>query len=123
MMVLGASVWIFGAWWLFFSESTPDVKPLTPPQTLEESRQSMARAMCNELIMKNLNDPSSAETGPLSEGYYGRWPTESVGEDRVRVTARFRAKNGFGGLIKTQFNCVLRFDGKEVVALESLVEQ
>jgi len=123
MMVLGASVWIFGAWWLFFSESTPDVKPLTPPETLEESRQSTARAICDQLIRKNLNDPSAAQTGPLSDGFYGRWPAANVSGDRVRVTARFRAKNAFGATILARFKCVLRFDGEDVVGVDSLVEE
>ena len=112
------------AWWSFSGVDKPTGKPTAAPQqTLEEDRKSTARAICNQLILKNLNDPSSAQTGPLSDGFYGLWPAKSIGKSRIKVTARFRAKNAFGALIVTQFKCVLRFDGSDVVAVDSLVEQ
>jgi len=122
-MILGSLAIIYGFWWLFFSDATSDVKPSDQHQTLEESRRSIARAFCNRVILKNLKDPTSAQTGPLSDGFYGLWPAKNISDNRVKVTARFRAKNSFGALVRTQFTCVLRFDGPNVVGVETLSEQ
>lgn len=76
------------------------------------------REACRQFVEQRLNDPGSAEWGN-----YTSWTVVDNRDGTYSVGARFRAKNGFGGLQQAYYTCVIRQRGKnfELVQLSRLM--
>lgn len=64
---------------------------------------SMAEIMAEKFVKKQLNDPSSAEFETPS--------TLDMGECKYQIVGHFRARNGFGGMVKSRYAIDLKYDG------------
>lgn len=92
-------------WWSWTST------PSEPEMTASEKLESGARLACRSFISDSLKDPSSAEWGIGSGNFYAAWPAQSDENGSVTVRPQFRAKNGFGALDLSQWNCEVQLNG------------
>lgn len=104
--IIAASAWFI---WSETPETTATAAAIDP----EERAASSARLFCREQIHDQLKDPASAEWGMSSGNWYATWPATVSGET-VKVQPRFRAKNSFGGLIISEWSCVVTLNGSEI---------
>jgi hypothetical protein len=74
-----------------------------PSKEVKVANESDARYMCEQMVEKRLNDPSSAE---WIDKYH--WPTTKDAPQEFTVLMQFRAKNGFGGLVLKRATCKVR---------------
>lgn len=107
----GAAAFAGGALWVTWSIISVGNELFPAPEraemTVAEQLRGEARALCMMTIQGALHDPSSAEWGAFSDGFYGSWQAqvdESAGT--VEVRPRFRAKNAMGAMILSEWVCV-----------------
>jgi hypothetical protein len=82
-------------------------KKLAEAEKEKELVFSSARGACYLAIKSYLHDPSSAEV----IGYMSSWHTKLNQDGTVFVQPQLRAKNMYGALIKSVWNCNARIDG------------
>ncbi|MBB6012673.1 hypothetical protein HNR59_002018 [Aquamicrobium lusatiense] len=66
--------------------------------------EGMAEIMAEKFVKKQLNDPSSAEFDPPS--------TLDMGECKYQIVGHFRARNGFGGMIKSRYAIEIKYNNE-----------
>ena len=96
-------------WWSWTSET---MNPPAPKATPEQRKISDARFACSEYIKELLHDPDSADWGMNSGHWYVAWPARLDG-DTVTVQPQFRATNGFGATVLTQWICEISITDTE----------
>lgn len=103
-----------GLWFISTVASTPPVASVDPPISAIEQ----ARLACNVTLIKQLNDPDSAQLTPSS-----RWYAEKRKNGTILVQPSGRAKNRFGAYINGTWNCVVKGQDKtlKVVSLDQIV--
>lgn len=110
--------WRYGwKWWLtlvavtggviYLIENSPAPTPAPPRVAGEGDPAPSARAMCREMVLRVLDDPSSAEFLPRDE-----WRVEALADHVWRIDAPLRAKNRLGATILTSFRCEVRDEGE-----------
>jgi len=74
-----------------------------------------SRIMCADLIKRSLRNPASVEWDGRST-----WSIIEDGGDLYTVIAKYRAENGFGGMVKETRQCLVarRESGAVVLAVE-----
>ncbi|WP_240578877.1 hypothetical protein [Ochrobactrum sp. A-1] len=66
--------------------------------------ESMARVMAEKFVKKQLNDPSSAEFENPS--------IVDRGECKYQIVGHFRARNGFGGMVKSRYAIDIKYNNE-----------
>lgn len=96
----------------FVSYSTPDhVKERQAAAKSDRDFESMARVMCSRSIKEMLRNPSSVDWDSRAT-----WPVIEDGENLYTVVAKYRAENGFGGMVRETRQClVARSDDRATV--------
>lgn len=84
--------------WTF--DEKPKPKLPDPPYLPKDH----AAGACMLFIKQHLNDPVSAKFEPRKSAYI-----EDTGNNTFKVIYPLRAKNGFGGLVKTAYFCHMRY--------------
>jgi hypothetical protein len=112
-----ASVGFLAIMLTFVRSTAPPAPELSP----EEAAAGAARLICRAALETVLHDPDSAEWGIGSEHFYAGWPARLDG-DRVTVQPRFRAANGLGATILTDWSCVVAITegGATLLSLQEL---
>lgn len=116
---MGALVWVvIGGFWFLSQPRTPEEFAAHEAQKEAKSRMAEirafkgnARVMCSSGIKEMLRNPSSVD-------WYGRatWPVIEDGENLYTVIAKYRAENGFGGMVQETRQClVARSDDRATV--------
>lgn len=101
-----AVVLIFG--FVIWNMSTePTARPKPPPP--EANPVASARGACRTFIQGSLNDPGSAKFEPISS-----WGVDQREDGTILVQPHLRAKNAFGGMIYTVWNCEVRIADGDV---------
>ncbi len=106
-LVIVAALVFFGVTSLIETNNSTKNKTVTPPNPIET-----APGACMLFIKQVLNDPDSAQFPNSSNAI-----VEVVGENTFKVKYPLRAKNKFNALVKTTFECHIKFDGAEWRAL------
>lgn len=76
-----------------------------------KSFERKARVMCSSGIQKSLRNPASVEWRDMAA-----WPIIEDGENLHTVIAKYRAENGFGGMVNETRQClVMRRDDRAMV--------
>lgn len=98
---------------VFQIPSAPEPGPRQ--MTEQETNIAIARRACKDLIQDQLNDPDSAEWGNVS-----LWPAGPQTDDpnRLLVQPEIRAKNAFGALVLTRFQCTFAVNGSDLSFLD-----
>lgn len=94
-------------WWSWSQDPPPRPKPSTAEVT-----RANATGTCRDTITSMLHDPASAEWQPRSQWMAGR---DKAGSGRYFVQTEVRARNSFGGLVLTRFQCTLTGEGDDMV--------
>lgn len=96
----------------FVNESTPDhVKERRAAVKSDRKFDGAARFKCSDGIKRLLRNPSSVEWDGRAN-----WPIIQDGEGLYTVIAKYRAENGFGGMVKETRQClVVRRDDRAAV--------
>jgi hypothetical protein len=96
----------------FVNYSTPDhVKERQAAAKSDRDFERAARVMCSSGVKEMLRNPSSVD-------WDGRatWPVIEDGENLYTVIAKYRAENGFGGMVQETRQClVARSDDRATV--------
>lgn len=74
-----------------------------------------AYVISQDFVSKRLKSPVSAKFPSFSEEYVCY-----LGEKRYQVSAYVDSQNSFGAMIRTQFNCVVKYVGNSDWVLERL---
>lgn len=96
---------------MWSSDGDADLSP--EAETLKQ-----ARWACMVAVKDMLKDPGSAEWGAGSGNWYAEWPASTDADGLTTVQPRFRAKNSFGAMIESQWQCLAI--GPAVIGLEEL---
>lgn len=98
---------------VFLLPSSPEPEPRQMSE--QETNIAIARRACKDLIQGQLNDPNSAEWGNVS-----LWPAGPQTDDpsRLLVQPEIRAKNAFGALVLTRFQCTFAVKEGELSFLD-----
>lgn len=91
------------------SSSIPEPEPRQLTQ--EEINLAAARRACREIISGQLHDPDSAEWGNVSLWRAG---PQTDNPNRILVQPEIRARNAFGALVLTRFQCTFSVDGDDL---------
>jgi hypothetical protein len=88
---------------LWFSWGMDNPKTAEPEPTQFEVNQTSARYRCRDVVKAMLHDPESADLG-----WIGDWKTGLLNDDEktMAVQAQIRARNGFGAMRLTNFQCL-----------------
>lgn len=104
------------------SAPTPrqEAKPAAPaPEASRYGRDDgMAWVMCQDFLEARLTAPSTAKY-PWSY----RERVQYLGDSRYRVRSHFDAQNGFGAMVRGNFDCKIRQTSRTEWTLEDLVIQ
>ena len=100
---------LVGMWYGIYWYITTDPLASSSADANEEEADPTraARGACRSYITMMLNDPGSAEWTPGWE-----WTIHVESENEWVVYPSLRAKNAFGALVKTKFECRVRRDGE-----------
>jgi len=74
-----------------------------------------AWVMSQDFVSSKLKSPATAKFPFFSEEY-----VRYLGEERYQVVAHVDSQNSFGAMIRTRFNCVLKYIGDDKWTLEKL---
>ncbi|MGR3495226.1 hypothetical protein [Citreimonas sp.] len=98
---------------LMWSIGDPVVPEAEPSQ--REMDIAMARHTCKTAIENRLHDPSSADWGRLHS-----WPAgvDVENDARILVQPQIRARNAFGGMILTRFQCTFEGSGDAMTLID-----
>jgi len=120
LILVGLLVWgIIGGFWFL---TTPRTAEEIAAQEATEAKRAaqtelrkfkiMARASCSNRIKDNLRNPSSVD-------WDGRatWPVIEDAENLYTVIAKYRAENGFGGMVKETRQCLVARSGDRATVL------
>lgn len=104
--IIVVGTFLYHAWGV----GDPATETSEPPPDPEDELRAEARLACQEWIRPRLRDPRSAEWGWRDDGWVARWPAEVGEAGEVEVLAGFRAANGFGGLVWSEWHCRVAID-------------
>ncbi len=107
--------WVLGAslamGWCVYSSSTARVA--RPPALPYNA--TTAFSICKQFVEKRLRAPASAKFPPSSEA-----ATTDMGGGRFRVLSYVDSQNGFGALIRNNFDCSVRWTSGTSWSLDKL---
>jgi hypothetical protein len=83
--------------------------------TVDEGEAVGAWVVCQQFVEDRLKAPSTAEFPGVYSDH-----TTSLGGGRFRVDASVDAENSFGAMLRTDFSCVVNYQGNDNWRLESL---
>ena len=83
--------------------------------TQMESDIAVARRACQTLIEGQLHDPGSAEWGRVA-----LWPAgvDSENPEQIIVQPEIRARNAFGAMVLSRFQCTFRGSGEAMILID-----
>lgn len=97
---------------VFQLPSIPEPEPSQLSQ--QDINLSIARRACQNIIREQLHDPDSAEWGNVSLWTAG---LQTDNPSRLLVQPEIRARNAFGALVLTRFQCIFSVSGSDIVFL------
>jgi hypothetical protein len=75
----------------------------------------MAFTMSKEFVLRELMSPASADFP-----WFQRSFAVDLGQGRYRISSYVDSQNSFGAMLRTQYECTLKFTSPDSWALESL---
>lgn len=100
-IVILVLIWIM---WALFIGGDDVSKPPEPERLTENTAQAMAKTLCEDRVEKSLRSPSTADFPFFSQAIYD-------GNRRATLASYVDAQNGFGATIRTNFVCVVEYNG------------
>lgn len=113
MKVLAIIGWVFavpmliGVWFLG-GDKTPEQIAAVETKDFEGN----ARVFCSSRIKESLRNPASVDWDAMHA-----WPVIDDGDGLYTVIAKYRAENGFGGMVKEARQCLVARDGERAAVL------
>jgi hypothetical protein len=91
--------------------SLDDGRPERPRLSQSETDIIVARQVCRDMIAASLNDPDSAQWGNVATWTAG---VQTDDPSRILVQPEIRARNRFGAMILTRFQCAFQGSGTDM---------
>lgn len=98
--------------WFTGDSATDEAKAAGVSARETKKFQGDARIACASRIQDSLHNPSSVDWDRRFE-----WPVIDDGDGLYTVIAKYRAENGFGGMVKETRQCVVVRSGKKAAIL------